>query len=156
MLVGYEPNHAGDCYRMWYPPTNKVVLTRDVIWLHRMYFPPKKQKVLTTTMAKQDGKGKPGDPIIELEVEVDQPGPNDDDVSQLAGTDSAMEAAINHQVANITNEETQDDTEEHKEDKEDDRAVQDQIPELEIDFVHNQDEDDVRKDKVRMTWQHVI
>jgi Integrase core domain. len=33
MFVGYALNHEGDCYRMWDPLTNRVHITRDIIWL---------------------------------------------------------------------------------------------------------------------------
>ena len=36
MFVGYAKDHAGDVYRMWDPTTNRVHVTRDVIWLKRM------------------------------------------------------------------------------------------------------------------------
>ena len=39
MLVGYALKHAGDCYEMLNLSTKRIMVTRDVIWLHRMYFP---------------------------------------------------------------------------------------------------------------------
>ena len=45
MFVGYQDNHPGDCYRMWYPTTNKILITRDLIWLHRMYFKKRVPKI---------------------------------------------------------------------------------------------------------------
>ena len=38
MFVGYCPDHAGDCYKMYNPQTNRCHITRDVKWLKRMYF----------------------------------------------------------------------------------------------------------------------
>jgi len=38
MMIGYAPNHAGDCYKMWNPRTGRVHETRDIIWLHRMFY----------------------------------------------------------------------------------------------------------------------
>ena len=38
IFVGYSKDHDGDCYEMWYPKTNRVYTTRDVIWLNRMYY----------------------------------------------------------------------------------------------------------------------
>ena len=40
MFVGYAHKHGGDVYRMWNPNTNRVHISRDVIWLKRMYFKP--------------------------------------------------------------------------------------------------------------------
>ena len=42
MFVGYAPEHPGDTYRMWNPKTDRVIVSRDVIWLKRMFFPAKK------------------------------------------------------------------------------------------------------------------
>ena len=38
MMVGYADGHAGDCYQMWNPDTNKVYESRDVVFLQRMFF----------------------------------------------------------------------------------------------------------------------
>jgi hypothetical protein len=38
MFIGYADHHDGDCYRMWDPRTQRVHVTRDVIWLKRMFF----------------------------------------------------------------------------------------------------------------------
>ena len=38
MFIGYPSNRESDSVRMWNPSTNRVVMTRDVIWLKRMYF----------------------------------------------------------------------------------------------------------------------
>ena len=38
MFVGYAKQHAGDCYEMLNLQTNRVLITRDVLWLNKMYF----------------------------------------------------------------------------------------------------------------------
>ncbi len=38
IFVNYSDQHAGDCFRMFNPKTNRIVETRDVQWLHKMYF----------------------------------------------------------------------------------------------------------------------
>ena len=38
MFVGYPSSHESDSVRMWNQDTNRVVTTRDVIWLKRMFF----------------------------------------------------------------------------------------------------------------------
>jgi hypothetical protein len=38
MFVGYAVDRDSDCVRMYNPETNRVVQTRDVIWLKRMYY----------------------------------------------------------------------------------------------------------------------
>ena len=45
MFVGYQENHSGDCYRMGYPTTNKILIRRDEIWPHRMYFTKRAPKI---------------------------------------------------------------------------------------------------------------
>jgi hypothetical protein len=49
MFVGYSKDHDGDCYDMWYPKTNKVYTTRDVIWLNKMYYNSDDNKVMRVT-----------------------------------------------------------------------------------------------------------
>ena len=43
MFIGYAHDHDGDVYQMWNSSTNRVLTTRDVIWLHRMYYPSKEK-----------------------------------------------------------------------------------------------------------------
>jgi hypothetical protein len=38
MFVGYSKDHDGDCYEMWYPQTNRIYTTRNVIWMKKMYY----------------------------------------------------------------------------------------------------------------------
>ena len=38
MFVGYAEGHAGDCYQMWNPVTNKIYESRDVVFLQRMFY----------------------------------------------------------------------------------------------------------------------
>ena len=80
MLVGYQENHSGDCYRMWYPTTNKIVITRDLIWLHRLYFKERAPKIKMIKRIAKSKVGK-GTNLIEQEVEIYQK-QNDDDVVQ--------------------------------------------------------------------------
>jgi hypothetical protein len=47
MFVGYATKSGGDVYRMWNPHTNRLMITRDIIWLKRMYFAPEVPSVLT-------------------------------------------------------------------------------------------------------------
>ena len=53
MFIGYTNDHAGDCYRMWNPTTNRVHETRDVFWLRRMFFraPSLPVQIATTPQA---------------------------------------------------------------------------------------------------------
>ena len=38
MFVGYALDHDGDCYRMYNPQTNRVVVTRGIICMRRMIY----------------------------------------------------------------------------------------------------------------------
>lgn len=38
MFVGYPANSESDCYRMWNPSTNRIVETRDIIWMGYMLY----------------------------------------------------------------------------------------------------------------------
>ena len=40
MMVGYAPDHAGDCYEMWDENTSGIHKTRDVTWLKCMFYDP--------------------------------------------------------------------------------------------------------------------
>lgn len=121
MFVGYEPDHPGDCYRMWYPKTNKILVTRDVIWLHRMFFPSNKPTVNITTKATKDTKQKTLDPIVDLEVNTSG---GSSQVSQLEDTMSAApphtSQQIDHQMENNEQKNEVDETEAQMDDEWDD------------------------------------
>jgi hypothetical protein len=38
IFIGYADDHDGDVYRMWNPKTERVHITRDVIWMKQMKF----------------------------------------------------------------------------------------------------------------------
>jgi hypothetical protein len=38
MFIGYTDDHDGDVYLMWNPKTERVHITRDVIWMKQMMF----------------------------------------------------------------------------------------------------------------------
>ena len=40
MMVGYALNHAEGVYKMWNPITNRIIVSRDIIWMRRMYYKP--------------------------------------------------------------------------------------------------------------------
>ena len=54
---------------MWYPNTHKILITRDVIWLHRMYFQSEETKVRTTKVAKRSIVGKGNETLTDLDEE---------------------------------------------------------------------------------------
>ena len=40
MMVGYSMDHADGVYKMWNPITNRIIVSRDIIWMRRMYYKP--------------------------------------------------------------------------------------------------------------------
>jgi hypothetical protein len=38
MFIGYPSNREHDCVKMYNPETNRIVTTRDVIWLNQFYY----------------------------------------------------------------------------------------------------------------------
>ena len=91
MMIGYEIDHPGDCYRMWYPKHNTILITRDVTWLHRMFFQPEKLKIKTPKVITKltDGKGGNKDDVI-MNLSVEEGKIAEDEVSELFETESAM------------------------------------------------------------------
>jgi hypothetical protein len=37
MFLGYPNSHANDTYRMWNLKTERMILSRDVLWLNKSY-----------------------------------------------------------------------------------------------------------------------
>jgi hypothetical protein len=62
MFIGYVDDHGGDVYRMWNPKTERVHITRDVIWMKQMMF----------TKGIED-------PVIEVNNDNTEDGQGDDD-----------------------------------------------------------------------------
>jgi hypothetical protein len=42
MFVGYTPDRTRDTYRFYNETTNRVIVSRDAIWLNKMYFKPQR------------------------------------------------------------------------------------------------------------------
>ena len=40
MMVVYTSNHADGVYKMWNPNTNRIIVSRDIIWMRRMFYNP--------------------------------------------------------------------------------------------------------------------
>jgi hypothetical protein len=67
MFIGYADNHEGDIYRMWNPKTERVHITRDVIWMKHMMFTKGLEDpfIEVNNDSTNDGQGddeKPADP----------------------------------------------------------------------------------------------
>jgi hypothetical protein len=46
MMVGYAEQHEPEVYRMWKPLTQKVHITRDIIWLNQMLVTKKVDEII--------------------------------------------------------------------------------------------------------------
>mmetsp|Transcript_18815 Transcript_18815/g.23344 ORF Transcript_18815/g.23344 Transcript_18815/m.23344 type:complete len:1201 (+) Transcript_18815:436-4038(+) len=68
MMIGYADNHDGDVYQMLNPKTERVVVTRDVIWLHRMFY--SKSKSISEEILRHDSEGE----SVMIEVETEEAG----------------------------------------------------------------------------------
>jgi Reverse transcriptase (RNA-dependent DNA polymerase) len=57
MFVGYATNHAGDVYYMFNPTTEKILVTRDIVWLNRMFYNTDANAESVDTAKLKAGKG---------------------------------------------------------------------------------------------------
>jgi hypothetical protein len=58
MFVGYADDHDGDVYRMWSPKTERIHITRDVIWMKQMMFTKEVDgAIFKVTNEIEDGEG---------------------------------------------------------------------------------------------------
>jgi hypothetical protein len=80
MMLGYADNHAKDVYRMLNLETNRVLLTRDIIWLKKMYGAWK------TTDADNTSDD---ESINDLELQATKAGRETDDLSIDDATESS-------------------------------------------------------------------
>jgi hypothetical protein len=77
IFIGYADDHDGEVYRMWNPKTERVHITRDVIWTKQMMFTKRVEDpvIVVNNDNTDDGQGddeKPADP-----GEVEDSGTND-------------------------------------------------------------------------------
>jgi hypothetical protein len=77
MFVGHSADHDGDCYEMWYPKTNRVYTTRDVIWLNCMYYTVGVEEGVETTHGLDVDID-----VNEADVQADTENNNDDQKEQ--------------------------------------------------------------------------
>jgi hypothetical protein len=69
MFIGYADDHNGNVYRMWNPKTERVHITRDIIWMKQMMFTkgveePVIEVTNDNTEDGQDDVEKPADPGV--------------------------------------------------------------------------------------------
>jgi hypothetical protein len=67
MFIGYTDDHDGNVYRMWNLKTERVHITRDVIWMKQMIFTKGIEEPVIevnndNTEDSQDDNEKPADP----------------------------------------------------------------------------------------------
>ena len=109
MFVGYSPQHAGDCYRMFDPETKRIHVSRDIKWLNRLMYPksgssddpvdsaPEKKQV----KFKEEIAVDIDDNAVHLQVQADQSLPTMLDSNNNAddnANDKDEEEGINYDV----------------------------------------------------------
>jgi hypothetical protein len=68
MLVGYALNHDSGVYRMYNKETNRVIVSRDVIWLKRMFFEnpqPVRDVIVGPTFTNEVWEGNDNEEIVD-------------------------------------------------------------------------------------------
>ena len=98
MFVGYAVNHSDGVYRIWNSDTNRILISRDVVWLKRMFY----QK---------------DDVLPELSVTVDEVADN--------GAVSDNEAGESVKTVTFVDENKVDDAEEESDDDIEGEALED-------------------------------
>ena len=88
MFVGYAINHDSRVYRMWNRETNRIIISRDVIWLKRMFFErpvPIADVIVAPTFTNEVWEGNDNEDIVD--PSIDKSNDEDDD-----GSDSEKES----------------------------------------------------------------
>jgi hypothetical protein len=58
MFIRYDDDHDGDVYRMWIPKTERVHITRDIIWMKQIMFTKEVDEAMVeVTNEDEDGEG---------------------------------------------------------------------------------------------------
>jgi hypothetical protein len=73
IMVGYADHHSSDCYRMFNPATNAIIITRDVVWSEWIAMDPESH-LLELREAQPHADTTPGielTPTPELPIEAD-------------------------------------------------------------------------------------
>ena len=119
IFVGYAKMHAGDCYRMFDPDTNRVHTTRDVRWLQKYYFDENENGLSNerTSDASKARKGIMIDDDDECTLEHHEPTTsnvnNADDSSAVTNNDDSSNESSNatDNVSSSDNESSSDNNE---------------------------------------------
>ena len=62
-MVGYAPDHAGECYEMWDESTSDVHKTSDVTWLKRMFYEPAAKPNVILDIEVEEGAEEEPEPV---------------------------------------------------------------------------------------------
>jgi len=88
MFVGYPANRESDSKRMWNAETNRVVVTRDVLWLKRYFYQQKEQLQLDTAFDDSE------EIRTDDAAEDDDTAEDDDNVSGQGGGEAVGESSV--------------------------------------------------------------
>ena len=95
MLVGYALNHDSGVYRLWNEETDRVIVSRDVIWLKRMYYEKKAdnpEMIVAPTFTNEVWEGEEDENEDILEPPIDESEePEDESDTESQETDDNNE-----------------------------------------------------------------
>jgi hypothetical protein len=94
MFIGYADDHDGDVYRMWNPKTERVRITRDVIWMKQMMFTKRVEEpvIEVNNDNAEDGRDDEENPADPGEVEDSRNDEESEDDSSEEELDDGNEA----------------------------------------------------------------
>ena len=94
MFVGYTMNRKSDSKRMWDPRTNRVVVTRDIIWMKQMMYRKPNENVMDSDeepAEKAKGESVPSEAIDDVSSDKES---DDTAVEPTAGETVSNDAAV--------------------------------------------------------------
>ena len=94
MFVGYSMNRESDSKRMWDPATNRVVVTRDIIWMKQMLYRKAKEHVMDNDMeptGETTGESEPSEAIDEESSSEEE---DDDTIVEPEAGETVSDAAV--------------------------------------------------------------
>jgi hypothetical protein len=91
MFIGYADDHDGDAYRMWNPKTERVHITRDVIWMRQMMFTKGVEEAVIEIDNDNAEEGQSDDKERANRVTVEDNGSNDESEDDLSDEEPVKE-----------------------------------------------------------------
>lgn len=120
MFIGYPDNAYGDAYKMWNPITNKVIVSRNIIWANRMFYQPIEEEIeivippdnTTTSNNKQEAEKDDDQNESDNDVEEVPDGANEErEEEEIEFADDAVFEDVSDDEDDIEEEEERSDEE---------------------------------------------